>query len=93
MGLGRKGDRVAKTPMRVLPPSRGGRTVGDQACPDRPGNTPQQPDVGKALQAPAGRPRFRNSGSNTTRALQLLHQAALPGDAEFLRETRCGCGQ
>ena len=31
--LGRKGDRVAKTPMRVLPPSRGGRTVGDQ--PDR----------------------------------------------------------
>ena len=30
MGLGRKGDRVAKTPMRMLPPSRGGRTVGDQ---------------------------------------------------------------
>ena len=30
MGLGRKGDRVAKTPTRVLPPSRGGRTVGDQ---------------------------------------------------------------
>ena len=31
MGLGRKGERVAKTPMRVLPPSLGGRTVGDQA--------------------------------------------------------------
>ena len=30
MGLGRKGDRVAKTPIRVLPPSRGGSTVGDQ---------------------------------------------------------------
>ena len=30
MGLGRKGERVAKTPMRVFPPSRGGRTVGDQ---------------------------------------------------------------
>lgn len=30
MGLGRKGDRVANTPMRVLPPSRGGRTVGFQ---------------------------------------------------------------
>ena len=29
MALGRKGDRVAKTPIRVLPPSRGGRTVGD----------------------------------------------------------------
>ena len=31
MGLGRKGDRVAKTPIRRLPPSRGGRTVGDQS--------------------------------------------------------------
>ena len=30
MGLGRKGERVAKTPRRVLPPRRGGRTVGDQ---------------------------------------------------------------
>ena len=30
MGLGRKGERVAKTPIRVLPPNRGGRTVGDQ---------------------------------------------------------------
>ena len=30
MGLGRKGERVANTPMRVLPPRRGGRTVGDQ---------------------------------------------------------------
>ena len=31
MGLGRKGERVAKTPRRVLPPNRGGRTVGDQS--------------------------------------------------------------
>lgn len=30
MLLGRNGDRVAKTPMRLLPPRRGGRTVGDQ---------------------------------------------------------------
>ena len=30
--LGRKGERVANTPMRWLPPSRGGRTVGDQVC-------------------------------------------------------------
>ena len=28
MGLGRNGARVANTPMRTLPPSRGGRTVG-----------------------------------------------------------------
>ena len=31
MGLGRNGDRVANTPMRALPPSLGGRTVGDHA--------------------------------------------------------------
>ncbi|CDB29978.1 unknown [Firmicutes bacterium CAG:137] len=29
MGLGRKGERVAKTPIRRFPPSLGGRTVGD----------------------------------------------------------------
>ena len=28
--LGRKGERVAKTPMRALPPRRGGRTVGEK---------------------------------------------------------------
>ena len=30
MGFGRNGERVAKTPIRSFPPSRGGRTVGDQ---------------------------------------------------------------
>ena len=30
IGFGRKGERVAKTPFLMLPPSRGGRTVGDQ---------------------------------------------------------------
>ena len=37
-GLGRNGDRVAKTPIRVLPPSRGGRTVGDQLSRTAPEN-------------------------------------------------------
>ena len=37
--LGRKGDRVANTPMRVLPPSRGGRTVGRQLVPSCPACT------------------------------------------------------
>lgn len=32
MGLGRNGDLVANTPMRVLPPSLGGRTVGDHSA-------------------------------------------------------------
>ena len=30
-GLGLKGERVAKTPSRLFPPSLGGRTVGDQS--------------------------------------------------------------
>ena len=30
MALGRNGERVAKTPILVFPPSRGGLTVGDQ---------------------------------------------------------------
>ena len=30
MGLGRCGEREAKTPTRVLPPRRGGRTVGEE---------------------------------------------------------------
>lgn len=29
MALGRKGERVANTPTRTLPPSLGGRTVAD----------------------------------------------------------------
>ena len=37
-GLGRKGERVAKTPIRVLPPRRGGRTVGDQPSRTAPEN-------------------------------------------------------
>ena len=32
-GFGRTGARVAKTPMRVFPPRRGGRTSGDQGLP------------------------------------------------------------
>ena len=31
--LGRKVERLAKTPTRRLPPRRGGRTVGFQPCP------------------------------------------------------------
>ena len=32
IGFGRNGERVANTPIRVLPPSLGGRTVGDHFC-------------------------------------------------------------
>ena len=35
MWFGRKGLRLANTPTRLLPPSRGGRTVGENVSPSR----------------------------------------------------------
>ena len=97
MGFGRKGERVAKTPIRVLPPSRGGRTVGEvlrfflRGLPDGPVKDPDEPDVGEVLQAPEGVRvligRFENNVS-----LQLLHQPALPGHAEFFGEITVDMG-
>ena len=65
MGLGRKGERVAKTPIRVLPPSRGGRTVGDQVSRTDWSNT----HTSHRWENPSSPRRvsgFRYSGSNTT---------------------------
>ena len=64
MALGRKGERVANTPMRALPPSRGGRTVGDQffrtACENcQISQTCEKPSSPRTASA------ARNSGSNT----------------------------
>ena len=65
--LGRKGERVANTPIRVLPPSLGGRTVGDQSSLTASENC----QISQMWEKPS-RPRrasgFRYSGSNTIRA-------------------------
>ena len=82
MGLGRKGERVAKTPMRALPPSRGGRTVGGTLLPDCPVKHPDQPDVGKLFQSPQGI-RIPVSRFKYNVGLQFLHQTALAGNAEL----------
>ena len=67
IGLGRKGERVAKTPMRRLPPSRGGRTVGDQpSC--RTSEKPQINHRWENSSMPRNASAFRYSGSNTIRA-------------------------
>ena len=89
--LGRKGERVAKTPRRVLPPRRGGRTVGDQSSRTALGKLPDQPDVGKALQAAQGLLApvflFKNHA-----ALERLHEARLAGHAEFLAQLALKAG-
>ena len=89
MGLGRKGERVANTPMRVLPPRRGGRTVGDQ--PHRCGKLPQQPNVGIPLQAAQGVGiavvRLKYDGGR-----QSVNQTALAGNAEFRGEIAVNVG-
>ena len=63
--LGRKGERVAKTPMRVLPPSRGGRTVGDQSR-RRFSENCQMSHRWEKPSMPRRASALRNSGSKTT---------------------------
>ena len=91
MGLGRKGERVAKTPTRVLPPSRGGPDGGGPAVPHGLGELPQQPDMAELLDAPqgAGVPvgRFEHHPGP-----QGIHQAALAGDAKFFGKVALDVG-
>ena len=67
MGLGRYGARVAKTPMRTLPPRRGGRTVGLQPSLRFSLNI-QSSHRWEKPSSPRTDSGFRNCGSNTSRA-------------------------
>ena len=64
MALGRKGERVANTPIRVLPPSLGGRTVGDQ-CSRTAWENCQISQRWENPSIPRRASGFRYSGSNT----------------------------
>ena len=68
MALGRKGDRVANTPIRRFPPSRGGRTVGDQSSRTAWENC-QISQMWEKSSSPRTASGFRYPGSNTTRPL------------------------
>ena len=70
MALGRNGDRVAKTPIRRLPPSLGGRTVGVQPFPMHWENC-QISHRWLNPSSPRSASGLRYSGSNTTRAVRL----------------------
>ena len=83
MALGRKGERVANTPMRALPPSRGGRTVGDQsfrtAC--------ENCQISQTCEKPSSRARaLRRAELRLKHDLrpQRIHQPALARNAELL---------
>ena len=65
MGFGRNGERVANTPMRVFPPSRGGRTVGDQVRRTEAEKT-QTSQMWENPSSPRRASGLRNSGSKTT---------------------------
>ena len=65
--MGRVGERVAKTPSRALPPSRGGRTVGDHFSRTDWENC-QISQMWEKPSSPRTASGIRNSGSNTIRA-------------------------
>ena len=77
MALGRNGERVANTPILVLPPRIGGRTVGDHLS-----RTASENCHIKALYAPQG-VRIPVLRLKNDAPCQLPYHAALPGDTEF----------
>ena len=89
MGFGRNGLRVAKTPTRSAPPSRGGRSragdVGGASARFAVLETPQQPQVREAVDPGNGAVqrvfRFEHDAS-----LQMWGKEAVARDAEFLRQ-------
>ena len=67
MAFGRKGERVANTPTRRLPPSLGGRTVGDQLSRTASENC-QMSQRCEYSSMPRSASALRYSGSKTMRA-------------------------
>ena len=67
IGFGRNGERVANTPMRVFPPRRGGRTVGDQLARTASENS-QMSQICEKPSIPRSASGLRYSGSKTSSA-------------------------
>ena len=83
MGFGRLGDRVANTPIRRLPPRRGGRTVGDQP-PCGGAENSQSSQICETDSSPRNASRTRYSGSNTTRPVSAEPGALWRGRPNFV---------
>ena len=83
MAFGRNGERVANTPMRSLPPSRGGRTVGDQSSRTASENC-QMSHRWEKPSMPRRASALRYSGSNTMRARRASTSPLWRGTPNFV---------
>ena len=81
-GVGAEGRTGGKHPHAGIPPKARGAHRRGPVFPHRLGELPDEPEVRKALQSPQG-VRVTVLRLKDHRGAQLLHQAALPRDAEF----------
>ena len=81
--LGRKGERVAKTPIRLFPPSLGGRTVGENLLPSFSEN-PQIIHTWLYFSSPLKASATLYSGSKTRVALISLQIPLCLGKPNFV---------
>lgn len=92
MGLGRKGDRVANTPIRRFPPSLGGRTVGDQSSRAARSKTHTSHRWEKSS-SPRRAAGSRYGGSKITVASSSSTRPLCRGHARISWQNHCGSGQ
>lgn len=83
IGFGRNGERVAKTPRRLLPPSLGGLTVGDQAV-LRFAEKPQMSQRWEKFSSPRIASGTANSGSKTILECRLFTSPLCLGIPNFV---------
>ena len=86
IGFGRNGERVANTPMRTLPPRRGGRTVGDQSARTFSENS-QMSQMCENASSPRTASRLRNSGSKIISACRLSTTPLWRGTPNFVAKS------
>ena len=90
IGLGRKGERVAKTPMRRFPPRRGGRTVGDHSwrwASEKSHNS----QICEKPSNPRNDSTFRKSGSKTMRLSTASISPLWRGTPNFVSKSFSMC--
>ena len=88
MGFGRKGERVANTPRRSLPPRRGGRTVGDQLSRTASENSQISQRWEKSAM-PRRASGLRNSGAKTTAERRAPTSPLWRGMPNFSAKSLC----
>ena len=90
-GVGPEGGAGGKDPHPGVAPQPGRTHRGGPGLPDGPVKDPDQPDVGEILQPPQG-VGIPIGGFKDNISFQLLHQAALAGNAEFFGKIAADMG-